>query len=128
VISPKILSFLFFYLVHHSPSTLHSLDTRPSPSPNAMARSGFQMMLIGIVTGLVSGQLLTMVLRRVTRYLEGATTKPVTGGRVHGSSVVNRPLICDDLGELVGKTPLLRIHSLSEATGCDILVGLRVYQ
>jgi len=36
-------------------------------------------------------------------------------------------LICDGIAGLIGNTPMMRIKSLSEATGCEILAKAEVY-
>lgn len=41
-------------------------------------------------------------------------------------SVVGGPTILEGVEECIGNTPLIKIKSLSEATGCDILAKAEV--
>ena len=77
-------------------SDLISISTRSQPTPVMALASGSVAVCVGI-------GLLLLLLRR--------TRRPV-----HASSAVQASVL-----DLIGETPLIRLHSLSAATGCEIL-------
>lgn len=80
-----------------------------SPPPHAQA------LQLHLSSGRTSA--LDAVLRRIIATLLG----PAVSGSGLPPNVLCAAAVADGLPSLVGNTPLLRIRSLSEATGCEIL-------
>lgn len=75
-----------------------------------------------LIVGLLSGSILTLVSTGVLYYIfvtpsKAPKHKSKFNNRAHG--------IVDGIDGLIGNTPLMRIRSLSEATGCTILVSVQ---
>ena len=76
-----------------------------------------------LITGALAGSFTTIAFAAVfySLFLRPETvrpTQPIELGRTETSEIVNGVI------GLIGNTPLVRLKSISKATGCDVLVNI----
>jgi uncharacterized membrane protein len=107
---PILSEFIFFScLPFYTMSTLAAYLPRRNVTGSSL---GLFTLFIGILTGVALTELFSYLRKRHRQ-----TTKT--------RSLYNiQPEIARGVVELIGNTPLVRINSLSDATGCEILASI----
>lgn len=90
----------------------------PSSSPSAT-----QLAAVIATTSLIASAL-TYTLTSYRSPVSRGKQRTIDGESIASSDVkIVRPGVVDGIPELIGNTPLVRLHALSELTGCELLVS-----